>query len=321
MYGQRRISIPEIARVGLLASLAALSTPVFSQDDVLDDLPIREEPYRRQMNFTYQYFETDGLGGTDVGTINVGKTFGHALDFEFNQAFKEKWMFTAGLPLITKRYEGSAPHVPSTIIPPVTNSEFLDDGDFHSDLQDLRVGIRYLAKDGPVIVEPFAMLGVPSNHYTFFAQAAVGPNLQRLEIGVDLTYQPPFKPRFFFRFSPGYEFVEEVLGHNLDHWRLDAEVGYFVNAAIDVRLFISGRDGNGLEASDFPPPPPGQPRTSHEWYHHDQTTRHNYVNAGVGVDWALNEKSRLTTALLKMIHADDVHALQYAVSVGVSRSF
>jgi hypothetical protein len=270
------------------------------------------------MNFTYQYFETDGLGGTDVGTINTGKTYGHAVDFEFNQAFKDKWMFTAGLPLITKRYEGSAPHNPATIIPPVTDSEYLDDGDFHSDLQDLRVGIRYLAKDGPVIVEPYAMLGLPSNDYTFFAQAAVGPNLERLEIGVDITYQPPFS-NFFFRFSPAREFVEEVLGYNLDHWRFDGEVGYFFNAAIAARLFISGRDGNGLEVVDFPNTP--AVRTSHYWYHHDQTTRHNYVNAGVGVDWALNEQNRLTTALLRMVHADDVHALKYAVSVGVSRSF
>jgi hypothetical protein len=268
------------------------------------------------MIFTYQYFETEGLAGTALGTLPSGSTYGHALDFEFNQAFREKWMLTVGLPFITKRYEGSAPHRPENIVPPVTDSEFLDDGDFHSDFQDLRIGIRYLAKDGPVIVEPFAFLGMPSNDYTFFAQAAVGANLQRLELGVDLTYQPPFK-RFFFRFSPGYEFVEETLGYNVDHWRLDAEVGYFVNAAIDVRLFVSGRDGNGLGAIDFPP----SSQNDERWYHHDQIVRHNYLNAGLGVDWALNERNRLTTALLRMVHAEDVHALQYAVSASVSRSF
>jgi hypothetical protein len=161
------------------------------------------------------------------------------------------------------------------------------------------------------------MLGYPTHDYTFFAQAAVGPNLGRLELAVDLTYQPPFKTRWFFRLSPGYEFVEETLGYNVDHWRLDAEVGYFVNAAIDVRLFISGRDGNGLGAIDFPP----STQNNERWYHHDQITRHNYLNAGIGVDWALDERNRLTTALLRMVHAEDVHALQYAVSVSLSRSF
>jgi hypothetical protein len=311
--------IARVARLGVLLSLATLSIPVFSQDDLTNDLPIREEPYRRQINFTYQYFETQGLGTQDaVGTRDPnGKTTGHAIDFEFNQALREKWMLTVGLPFITKRYEGPSPHTPWTIVPPVTDSDFLDDGDFHSALQDLRVGIRYLAKDGPVIVEPFAMLGVPSHDYTFFAQAAVGPNLQRLELGVDITYQPPFKSRFFFRLSPGYEFVEETLGYNVDHWRLDAEVGYFVNAAIDVRLFVSGRDGNGLGAIDFPP----STQNNERWYHHDQIARHNYLNAGVGMDWARNDRSRITTALLRMVHAEDVHVLEYAVSVSLSRSF
>ena len=301
------------ARAAFLFFLLPLSelwtTPACAQDERL----AVAEPYRRQMTFTYQYFETEGLG-TDSGTLPSGRTYGHAIDFEFNQALGERWMLTAGLPLITKRYEGMAPHTPWTIVPPRTDSEFLDDGDYHSDLQDLRVGIRYLATDGPLIIEPFAMLGVPSHDYTFFAQAAVGPQLDRLELGVDITYQPPFS-NFFFKFAPSRELVEETLGYNVDHWRLDAEVGYFVNAAIDVRFFVSGRDGNGLSAFEFPR------RDDELWYHHDQITRHNYLNAGAGVDWALSDRNRLTTALLRMVHAQDVHALKYAVSIGMARSF
>jgi len=293
--------------VSLLSALWA--TPAFVQDEPF----AAGEPYRHQMTFTYQYFETEGLG-TDSQTLPSGKTYGHAVDFEFNQAFRDRWTLTLGLPLIAKRYEGTSPHTPWTIVPPRTDSEFLDDGDYHTDLQDLRVGIRYLAKDGPTIIEPFVMIGVPSHDYTFFAQAAVGPRLKRVEVGVDFTYQPPFS-NFFFKVAPSREFLEETLGYNVDHWRLDAEVGYFVNAAIDVRFFVSGRDGKGLSAADYT-------RFDDElWYYHDQITRHNYLNAGAGVDWALSERNHLTGALLRMVHAQDVHVLKYAVSVSVARSF
>jgi hypothetical protein len=55
MYREQRAAMPEIARVwrvGLLATLTSLSMPVFSQVDLSSDLPIREEPYRRQIAFT-----------------------------------------------------------------------------------------------------------------------------------------------------------------------------------------------------------------------------------------------------------------------------
>lgn len=299
-------------RSGLLLSLAALSAaPAFSQEPA-----VGAASYRRQMTFTYQYFETEGLGTAAVGTLDpTGKTYAHVLDFEFDQALRDRWTLTVGLPFITKRYDGMSPHTPSTIVPPHPESEFLDDGDYHSDFQDLRVGIRYLAKDGPLTIEPYALLGTPTHDYTFFAQAAVGPNLDRLEVGVQITYQPPFS-NFFFRFSPSREFVEKTLGYNVDHWRLDAEVGYFVNARLSVIGFVSGRDGNGLQPTDFTPSD-----NNELWYQHDRLTRHNYLNAGASVDYSLSERNRMTIALLRMVHAEDVHVLKFAATVSVSRAF
>jgi hypothetical protein len=81
--------------------------------------------------------------------------------------------------------------------------------------------------------------------------------------------------------------------------------------------FFILREGNGLEfPDDFPPP-----RTTEWWYQHDRMVQHNYINAGLGMRWALNERYELDLAAMTMVHADQVHVMKYAVNIGLSRSF
>ena len=68
-------------------------------------------------------------------------------------------------------------------------------------------------------------------------------------------------------------------------------------------------------------PPVTPDFTSELWYRHDQITRHNYSNVGVGFDWSLSERNALNFTLLKMVHAEDVFKLRRALSVSWSRPF
>ena len=57
------------------------------------------------------------------------------------------------------------------------------------------------------------------------------------------------------------------------------------------------------------------------WYQHDRTTRHNYVNVGIGSDWYINDDYMLSVSALKSVWGRSVHLVNLAWTVGVTRYF
>lgn len=264
----------------------------------------------------YQNIHVDGFSSS-IGTLPIGTVDIHNIDFEIEYELNDRWTLFGGIPWIRKRYRGPGPHDPLLIVPPRTDSEFIDNGSYHSSFQDLHVGARYLAKSGPTFaIAPFVEFGIPSNDYTFFAHSAVGQQLDRFEVGTDVSYRTPFRD-FYFNWRVGYVFVEETLGVNIDHVRFDTEIGYFLNPNLSVKLMALVKEGNGLVfPDDFPPP-----RNDEWWFQHDRMVRHNYANAGLGVDWQYNNRSRLSFSMMTMVHAEQVHEVDRIVTMGLARSF
>lgn len=262
----------------------------------------------------YQYISVDGFEGT-AGEVPIGTVDTHVWNFEFEYAATDRLTLSAGIPLLRRRYQGTFPHDPRILDPP-RDAEFIDDGEYHTDFQDFHLGIRYLWKTRPLIVEPFVYLGIPSNDYPFFAHSAVGQNLWKVDVGANLVYFPTLSD-FFYGARVARVFVEETLGTNIDHWRVDGQVGYFFTPRVAGRAFLMVKEGNGLDfPDDFPPP-----RTDERWYQHDRMVKHNFVNAGVGVDWAVSERYGLSFSVLRMIHAENIHIVEYAVNFGLSVEF
>ncbi len=267
---------------------------------------------RLRVSLTYQYSETNDLA-TDTVTIRTGPSYAQALDFSFDYALNERWSLMGGLPVIAKRFD-SPSHDPAAIVPPQPESRFIDDGHYHTYFQDVRFGARYALDTEPVRVAPFVLLSVPSNDYPFFGGAAVGQNLRKFEVGTSLSYSPPIL-KWDFNLSAGYVFVEETLGINVDHTRLDAQAAYLLSPRLGVKFFLSRKHGGGVPGEQF------FPDGTERWYQHDRLVRHNYMVVGAGAEWVLNGRDRLAIEALRMIHAQDVFKLRYAFSVTVSRSF
>lgn len=264
---------------------------------------------------SYQYISVDGFEGS-MGEVPIGTVDTHSLNFEVDYAVTGKWTLVAGIPLVRKRYDGPSPHDPLTLDPPRPDVENVDQGAWNTGFQDIHVGARYLARDGSLRIEPFAFLGLPSHDYPFFGHAAVGQNLWKLDVGSSFTYFPPISDAYY-RLDLAYVFVEETLGFSIDHWLIRAEAGYFFRPHLNGRIFLLHKDGHGLTfPDDFP-----TPRTTEMWYQHDRLVKHNYTNVGVGLDWAVNDKYRVSSSLMTMARAEQVHIMKYAVTVGLSRSF
>jgi hypothetical protein len=300
-----------------IAALALAGTAVRAQDVTRDPTARRGE-----IELTYQYSEEQNLETSNMGTRLTPVLTTQSLDFNVRYALKERWTIEGGLPLISRQWGGDgrlpedpagANHDPRRLVPPHPEDAFTDDGRYHTYFQDWRLAGRYLLLRDPVIIEPYLMLGFPSTDYPFLGLAVPGEHVKRQEIGSTFAYRPPFL-NWFFSVEIGYQYVEKTLGVNKNATRVDAEILYFVNPKIAVKLFASSKNGHGIE-------PPVPDLTSDIWYHHDQLVRHNYINAGLGADWKLSSRNVVNFSWIQMVHAEDILHLRGALSFSLSRGF
>ena len=124
----------------------------------------------------------------------------------------------------------------------------------------------------------------------------------------------------YYRADIGYVFVEETLGVSVNYWNIRAEAGYQFGPRFTGRLFGLLKKGSGLSVPDDFPGFPGQ-LTDELWYQHDRLLKHNYLNIGIGLDWALNDQYSLSGNYREMSWADQVNILEYALTLSLTRTF
>ena len=292
----------------MLAFVLSLAGPAFAEGD--------SRAGHGHVSVSYQYISVDGFEGS-FGEIPIGTVDTHALNFDVEYDLTDRWTIGAGIPFIRERYKGNFPHDPLTLNPPRPEIENVDLGDWNQDFQDFHFSVRYLAKaTGRLRIEPYVVVSFPGNDYPFFGHAAIGQNLQRVEPGSSFLYVPPISDTYY-RLDVAYAFVEETLGVSIDHWNIRAEVGHFFNQHLTGRVFVLHKDGDGLVfPEDFP-----LPRTTELWYQHDRLIKHNFTNAGVGLDWNMNERYSLSSSVLTMVRSEQVHKVDYAFTMGLSVAF
>lgn len=267
----------------------------------------------------YQYIRTGNFVG-DIGTLDIGWTDAHSLTLSLDYAISDKWSLTASLPFIKKRHRGNLPHNPQTDFtnysPP--DLRLIDDGNYHSDFQDLYVGARYRAKtDGRLTIEPHIAYGFPTNDYQVYAHAAVGRNRWHIPIGASFSYRPYFSD-FYFDWDISYVFVEKTLGVDISHWLASASVGYFMTPSLVPNVFVLAKKGfKGLDSSFYGP----QNFDSAEWFYHDRMIKHNFVSGGVGLNWIVNDRYVMSFSAFKMIDPDQVNEVDFSGTIGITRYF
>ena len=272
-----------------------------------------------QIVLTYQFNATDGFE-SDIGALPIGSIDTQVMNFELQYALTDRLTIIAGIPYVRKRYnDGPLPHDPLLLDPPRPYIENVDDGDWNSDFQDFNIGARYRVKDGAFSIEPFVFLGVPSQEYPFYGNAAVGQQLTRLQVGSSFMWYPGLSNAYYSA-DVGYVFVEKTLGVSVNYWNVRAEAGYQFGPRISGRLFGLLKQGSGLSVPGAFPGFPGQ-LTDELWYQHDRTLKHNYLNIGIGLDWVLNDQYSVSSNYMEMVWEDQVNILEYAFTLSLVRSF
>jgi len=278
------------------------------------------EPARGWISLGFQAVRSEGSldgGGAGIPFLRDLVTDTRSMTLSVDYRLDERWSLHASVPYIRKRALNDAGfHNPAALAVPHPDSEFLDDGRYHGTWQDWQLGVSYHTQLGAFAIQPHAVLTYPSRDYTFFASAAAGQRLKKLKLGLDASRR---LGRSNFHYSAGYsyEFVERVLGNNLDkhHFRLSGRHDF--SPQLSASVFASGRSGHGLDPTAFF----GVAFSSELWYQHDRLLRHNYGFVGVGATWRFDETWSVSASTSQMVWGDSIHDVKSAYEVQLTRGF
>ena len=245
---------------------------------------------------------------------DIGRIDSHALLADVTYGITDRVAVSIGLPLIASRYTGNFPHQR-------TNPDRLDDGEFHSSWQDVRLAVRYNMVRGPLMVTPFIGSLVPSHDYEYFAHSAAGRRLNELQMGVSIGHLlQQGVPGLFVQGRYAFGIVEQTLDIRPNHSNLDFEIGYFVTSSLRVFALGAGQlTHDGIDV--FPPAISALMLTPAQISHHDQIDRVNYLKVGAGASIDLGERFGVFGSYSTQVAGRNGHELGHSLAVGASWSF
>ena len=272
----------------------------------------------------YYYVHTADFT-SDVLTYDAGTTDSHALQLSGFYSLNEKWTIYGSIAYVQKRLvdpTGFGTHNPLVdfwqYTPP--DLRFIDDGDYHGGFQDFSIGVQYLALDGPLRITPFVSFGTPVSDYPIYGGAVIGRGLNELHLGASLDFTPYFSD-WVFQAELSYAISEKVVGVDLNYWLMHLSTSYFVTPRFAPRVFLTGRRApNALSyPEDFEPYE--EKYDNENGWRHDQTLKHEYINAGIGFDFNVNERNGISATYYRTIDADNLLEVDKAFNVGFTRRF
>ena len=304
---------------GAIASLGLVlaASPAFADEDEAISPSAQPEPshYHGRVYMLIQSLHTGSLI-TDSGDIpGRTETDTQGIRIGVDYMLTPKWELHASVPYIRKRSNGGpGAHRLDILDEPHPEADFLDDTLYHSNWQDWELGVSYHGTWRSFMVQPSITLQTPASDYSFFANAATGQHVNRVLLGIDITRQA-LGSNFYW--SAGYTYVmqEEVMGIHANKNRFRLEAGYFFSPEWSMRVFTNSSIGQGYGSSHF------TERHSEDWYHHDQTSKHNFAIAGIGASYSPNRHYTFSLSCAGMYWGRTVHDLKHAYELSIARSF
>lgn len=247
--------------------------------------------------------------------VDNGQIASKLMVVDINYGITDKLAVGVGLPWIASRYTGSKPH-PIAWNNPTPSP--VDDGTYHSALQDFHFDVRYNLTKRGLALTPFISTTIPSHGYTYFAHAAPGLDLKEVQFGVSgAKLLDNVVPGLFVQARYSYAITQKPVAFAHNRSFADLEVGYFVTPKLRLMaLTVGQRSHGGLDLTSSSKVDLGP-----LFEHHDQIARVNFVNEGAGVAYSLSEKIDLYGSLLRTVSERNGHAIDHGVSLGLSWSF
>ena len=273
----------------------------------------------------YQYTHMQNHLDPNGDKIDIGSMDSRSVFVHMNYGITDRIAVNLYLPYVEKKYDGPATHVIQDIHGTTHVAED-DNGRYRGEFQDFSFGVQYQSGWGNWTVTPFAQYGYPSNDYPHFAHAAIGTNQKRFELGAQAArvLPAPFE-RVYVQFGYGYTWLEKFAHQDVSRSTLTIETGYFATDRLVLRAVVIGqKTHDGLDfPQDFPYRMTGS-RTQgdiKQFSHHDQIQRVDFIEGVIGAAYLLSAETSIYSTVLSTIWGENSTDTDYAITVGLSRSF
>jgi hypothetical protein len=253
---------------------------------------------------------------------NFGELRTQGAYFDFAYSLTDKLGLTVSIPYLAPKYTAppgetnaffSAHHFADGSVP-------LDDGHYHGSFQDFGLRVRYNLATHPFLITPFVQYNQPSNGYLTYSHAIVGRHVKSIVFGSYIgSTLGGFLSNAYAQGNYALAFDEKVLNISRHRSLLEGEFGYFIRPDLRAFTILSAQiTHGGLNGPyDIGLPDPTNPL----FLHHSQITRDNYLNAGFGGQYSLNDRIDFYGLVSHMITARNLHGLAYGITFGMSWGF
>jgi hypothetical protein len=284
-------------------------------------------PERREGTFTtsFSYLSSEGhLGNVGQKEPEAAALSQSAL-FEVEYGLTDKLAISASLPVISIRYNSNNPppaflkglfdQAKQSIPAGSYNHGFLDDGSYHSSLQDFYIDARYNVSMRPLVFTPFVGLLIPSRDYAYVGEASPGRNLKEFRFGANVARRlDPFLRRGYAQSQIGFAIPEKAMNIRTNRMNIISEFGYNFGRRFAARGVGSWQHTfNGITSLAELTSPLLE-------LTHERLLKANYWHVGGGFSYAVNSKTEISADYIAMVSGQVTHYGK-GFSIGVSRSF
>lgn len=258
------------------------------------------QPGQGFFTLEYQYtnvgdhlFSDDFISnGQNLGkSADRGDIRGNSLAFSFDYGVFRKLAVSGSLPFIRSKYSGEFPENPD-----------IDDGNYHSGLQDLSLAARYMLNVERFAVTPLFSAAIPTHDYETFGHTSLGRNIVELRPGIAVGRTLfPLIPSGYFHASYVYTFTEEIEGVGTDRSNLDLALGYFVTRAVGAS--VSGGLQIGHEGLDWV----HDIHDEGDLHAHDRLAKASWFRLSGSVSYALVENLTVSLSAGTTLWGENTH--------------
>ncbi|MEO8217798.1 MAG: hypothetical protein ABI718_12015 [Acidobacteriota bacterium] len=212
--------------------------------------------------------------GFDGKKADLGHIMSYSIRPEGSYGLTDRITIDGDVAFSASKYIGSQPH------------GRLDDGTFHSTLQDFHVGVRANWLIRPLYVTPYMRLTVPSHHYELEGHTATGKGKLGLTSGLYAGRDfGPFLPNAYFEMMGSHTWVQrttiDTTSERLNRTNGSLEFGYYLTPAVTLSAFGIGlRTHGGWEL-------PRRFNNQQELVEHDRFDKSKDVQLGGTVAYTL----------------------------------
>ena len=242
----------------------------------------------------------------ETNSLDFGRLQSHALVMAGDVGLTDRLSVSASLALISPRYRGAFPHPGPA-----------DDGAFHTTLQDLQVGARYMFAREAWAFTPFTVLTTPVADYEVLAHAAQGQKLKQLEVGTSVgrILVADGAAKGYVQGLYGYSFVDSLVEDvSVNRSRAAVEVGVFLGRFTLQGITTWRRVHGGFEWSDIA-------FGTHEHFEgHDQSAAIREWRWGGGASFQVTPAASLEISYGDFISGANTHDAR-VIAVGWTQGF